>query len=131
MQPLLVRHIPDLFCGLELQTVELEERIPPQHLPSSFFLLLINFQSLDMFDEVNDIEWSPMCSTLFASVGKDGRLELWDLKKNNMLDPFATNGPSEGEILPSKTMIRFCNSASVVITGDVAGSVNVYRYLGK
>lgn len=84
-----------------------------------------------MFDEVNDIEWSPMCSTLFASVGKDGRLELWDLKKNNMLDPFATNGPSEGEIMPSKTMIRFCNSASVVITGDVAGSVNVYRYLGK
>jgi len=27
-------------------------------------------------------------------------------------------------------MTRFCNSASVIITGDVAGSVNVYRYLG-
>ena len=39
-------------------------------------------------DEINDIEWSPLCSTLFASVAKDGRLELWDLKKMNMLDPF-------------------------------------------
>jgi len=84
-----------------------------------------------MYDEVNDIEWSPMCSTMFASVGKDGRLELWDLKKNNMLDPFATEGKEEGEIIPSKTMVRFCNSANVVITGDVSGSVNLYRYMGK
>ena len=36
-----------------------------------------------MFEEVNDIEWSPLCSTLFSSVGKDGRLELWDLKEQN------------------------------------------------
>ncbi len=36
-----------------------------------------------------DVEWSPHCSTLFASVAKDGRLELWDLLKNNMLDPCA------------------------------------------
>ena len=49
-----------------------------------------------MFDEVTDVEWSPQCSTLFSSVGKDGRLELWDLKKNNMLDPFATDGISDG-----------------------------------
>lgn len=79
---------------------------------------------------MNDIEWSPLCSTLFASVGKDGRLELWDLKKMNMLDPFAKEVAPEGQILPSKTMVRFCNSASVIITGDTAGSVNVYRYMG-
>ena len=28
-------------------------------------------------------------------------------------------------------MTRFCNSASVIITCDVVGSVNVYRYLGN
>jgi WD40 repeat protein len=83
-----------------------------------------------MYDEVNDIEWSPLCSTLFASVGKDGRLELWDLKKMNMLDPFAKEVAPDNTTLPSKTMVRFCNSASVIVTGDVAGSVNVYRYLG-
>ena len=35
-----------------------------------------------------DIDWSPNCSTLFSLVAKDGRLEIWDLKKKNMLDPF-------------------------------------------
>jgi len=50
---------------------------------------IANFLSLDLFDEVMDIQWSPTCSTLFSSVCKDGRLELWDLEKNNMLDPFA------------------------------------------
>ena len=83
-----------------------------------------------MYDEVNDIEWSPLCSTLFASVGKDGRLELWDLKKMNMLDPFAKEVAPDNTTLPSKTMVRFRNSASVIVTGDVAGSVNVYRYMG-
>ena len=33
-----------------------------------------------------DSEWSPMNSCVFASVAKDGRLELWDLSKN-ILDP--------------------------------------------
>ena len=38
---------------------------------------LNHFQSLDLYDEVIDIEWSPNESTVFASVCKDGRLELW------------------------------------------------------
>lgn len=33
-----------------------------------------------------DIEWNPHISTVFASVCKDGRLELWDIEKNSM-DP--------------------------------------------
>lgn len=80
-----------------------------------------------MFDEVMDIEWSPHCSTLFSSVGKDGRLELWDLTKNNMLDPFAYDKPKEGEHFASKTTVSFCKGAPVIVTGDVAGDVNVYR----
>lgn len=43
-----------------------------------------SFLSLDLFDEVMDIEWSPNISTVFASVCKDGRLELWDLEKHNL-----------------------------------------------
>ena len=31
-----------------------------------------------------------------SSFIKDGRLELWDLTKNNMLDPFASVKPEEG-----------------------------------
>ena len=66
-----------------------------------------NLQSLDLYDEVLDTEWSPNSSTLFASVCKDGRLEMWDLCKNNMLDPFATVKPKDGEIWAAKTMVRF------------------------
>ncbi len=67
-----------------------------------------------------DIDWSPDCSTLFANVCKDGRLELWDLEKNNMLDPFYKISPNlqNNEIWPAKTMVRFCEGAPIIITGD-------------
>lgn len=74
-----------------------------------------------------DIDWSPYCSTLFASVCKDGRMELWDLEKNNMIDPF-TDIKKEG--LPSKTMVRFCQNAPVIATGDIDGDINCYRLFG-
>jgi len=83
-----------------------------------------------MLDEVMDAQWSPNCSTLFSSVGKDGRLELWDLTKNNMLDPFAFDKPKNGEIYPSKTMVSFGKEAPIIISGDVEGDVNVYRLQG-
>lgn len=89
-----------------------------------------SFKSLDLFDEVLDIEWNPNCSTLFASVCKDGRLELWDLAKNNMLDPFASDKPKDSFASP-KTMVRFCNGAPVLIAGDMAGDTNIYRLHGK
>lgn len=38
---------------------------------------LNSFQSLDIYDEVIDIEWSSNEATVFASVCKDGRVELW------------------------------------------------------
>jgi len=31
-----------------------------------------------------DVEWCPYVSTIFASVAKDGRLELWDLEHSTM-----------------------------------------------
>ncbi len=83
-----------------------------------------------MVDEVMDVEWSPHCSTLFANVSRDGRLELWDLKKS-MLDPFAFDKPKEGELFPAKTMVRFGIGGPIVVTGDIAGDTNVYRLMGK
>ena len=43
-----------------------------------------SFQSLDFYSEVLDIQWHPNISYVFASVAKDGRLELWDLDNNQM-----------------------------------------------
>jgi len=36
----------------------------------------------DIKEQVNDVEWSPFTSSLFAMVAEDGRIELWDLKNN-------------------------------------------------
>jgi WD40 repeat protein len=34
--------------------------------------------------QVNDISWSPKTSSVFASVAEDGRVEIWDLYRNNL-----------------------------------------------
>jgi dynein intermediate chain 4, axonemal len=34
--------------------------------------------------QVNDICWSPKTSSVFASVAEDGRVEIWDLHRNNL-----------------------------------------------
>lgn len=67
---------------------------------------------------------------LFASVCKDGRLELWDLSKNNMLDPFFTIMPEDSQIWPAKTMIRFAQNSPILVTGDARGDINAYRLFG-
>jgi hypothetical protein len=59
-----------------------------------------------------------------------GRVELWDLTKNNMLDPLAFDKPALGEKYASKTMINFCPGSPIITTGDVAGDINVYRLHG-
>ena len=32
--------------------------------------------------QVNDICWAPLTSSVFASVANDGRIEIWDLAIN-------------------------------------------------
>lgn len=77
-----------------------------------------------------DIEWSPYCSTLFASTAKDGRLELWDLTKNNMLDPIAEIKAKNDIFLPAKTMVKFSKGGQVIVTGDTSGDLSVFRLHG-
>jgi len=47
-----------------------------------------------------------------------------------MLDPFISDLPPEGEIWEPKTMVRFCKAAPIIITGDMGGTVNIYRLFG-
>jgi len=35
-------------------------------------------------EQVNDVVWSPNTSSVFASVANDGRIEIWDLFKDNL-----------------------------------------------
>ena len=88
--------------------------------------------NFNLREQVNDIEWSPQTSSVFASVANDGRIEIWDLFKDN-LQPQLTHfdKTSEGETINTpKTIVRFNPHAPVVLTGNLTGSVDVYRVNG-
>jgi WD40 repeat protein len=76
-----------------------------------------------------DIEWCPYISTVFASVAKDGRLELWDLD-NNIMDATISLKPKEDEIWNSKNVIKFSKENPVIFTGNSVGELDVYRLFG-
>lgn len=69
---------------------------------------------------------------MFASVANDGRIEIWDLKKDN-LAPVKTYFDKDGdgkEINTAKTVVRFSRNSPVLLAGSEDGKVGVYRTLG-
>ena len=83
-------------------------------------------------DQVNDIEWSPSTSSCFASVTNDGRVEVWDLKIDN-LGPIITyfDEDEDGKrVHTPKTIVKFSPTAPVILTGNLNGQVDVYRTRG-
>lgn len=85
-----------------------------------------------MKEQVNDIEWSPHTSSVFASVANDGRIEIWDLYKDNLgpvLAYFDKTSDGENITIP-KTVVRFSKNSPVILTGNMKGSVEVYRIKG-
>lgn len=94
-------------------------------------------RDLTLSEEVLDIEWSPYCSTLFASTAKDGRLELWDLNKKPM-DPIFIDwddADNKRKRNPLKTYIprtclKFSQKDPVLVTGHQNGEISVYRING-
>jgi len=82
---------------------------------------------------VNDVEWSPNTSSIFASVASDGRIEVWDLKRNNLspiLSHFDMEKDKVTKIEIPKTVVRWSKTSPVIMTGDAMGRVNVYRVNG-
>lgn len=74
-------------------------------------------------DQVNDIEWCPITSSVFASVANDGRIEVWDLKLDN-LNPKVTYFDKDDEgknINVPKTVVRFSATSPVLLTGNLKG----------
>ena len=82
--------------------------------------------------QVNDINWSPSTSSVFGSVTNDGRIEIWDLFKNNLgplVTHFDTNDDGSEDKTP-KTIVRFSSSCPVILSGNEKGEVDVYRSKG-
>lgn len=94
----------------------------------------------DLQQQVNDICWSPSTSSVFASVANDGRVEIWDLKKDSLAPqlthydrtvppPFDPKDDST-KIKTPKTVVKFSRASPVVLTGSIDGQVGVYRTYG-
>lgn len=87
---------------------------------------LMNFQSTDLTDAVNDVIWAPQDSTSFAAAMDDGRVELWDLSETQ-LDPIVVHYPQGIQNRRRRTCVRFAPTSPVLIAGDDKGSVDVMR----
>lgn len=87
---------------------------------------LLNFQSQDLFDAVNDVVWAPQNSTSFAAAMDDGRIELWDLAEKP-LDPIVVHYPQAEKPQRRRTCVRFSPNSPVLVAGDDQGSVDVMR----
>lgn len=85
-----------------------------------------------MKEQVNDINWSPTTSSVFASVANDGRIEIWDLKRD-VLNPVLTHFDKDAvlnEVHTPKTAVKFSRNSPVVLAGTDDGKVGVYRTHG-
>ena len=83
---------------------------------------------MDLTEQVNDIEWSPDTSSVFAMVADDGRIEIWDLKKDNLEPQLCFWDDDEDRKV--KTVVRWNNACPVLVTGNDQGTVDVYRHKG-
>mmetsp|Transcript_62157 Transcript_62157/g.182244 ORF Transcript_62157/g.182244 Transcript_62157/m.182244 type:complete len:851 (+) Transcript_62157:117-2669(+) len=87
---------------------------------------ILNFQSTDLQDAVNDVIWAPNNSTSFAAAMDDGRVELWDLSEKP-LDPLVVHYPQGQARARRRTVVRFSHNSPVLIAGDDKGCVDVMR----
>jgi WD40 repeat protein len=88
---------------------------------------LMTCHSMKTASQVNDIEWSPFTSTIFGGVFDDGRIEIWDLARQN-IEPILTYKSSETQKLnvPIKS-IKFSRSSQVVACGDADFDIDIFR----
>lgn len=87
---------------------------------------LLSLKSLDLMDEVYDVQWNPFSSTSFANVCKDGRLELWDISKKNFDPLYCFNDQSH----TARNCLVFSEMNPVIMTGDIKGTIQVFRHYG-
>ena len=84
---------------------------------------LLTIHSMDLTDAVNDIEWAPGLSTMFAGVADDGRVEVWDIAQST-LKPIIVK--TREDRVP-RTVVKFCKQFPVLISGDAGGVIDVFR----
>jgi len=93
-----------------------------------------------MESPVNNIDWCPFISTVFASCTKDGRIEIRDLNEFAQTAVITWERPKEWgqtpKTIPDKTTtvdyttLKFSPNNPVLIVGKSSGGVDVFRLVG-
>lgn len=89
------------------------------------FKPILTCKSMNKSSQINDIEWSPFTSTIFACVIDDGAIEIWDLAKQTT-DPIIVFPSKTGDVVSRRT-IKFSRSSQVIATGDSEFNIDIFR----
>ena len=84
---------------------------------------LLSCKSMKKTHQINDIEWSPYTSTIFACVIDDGTVEVWDLYRGSG-DPVAVERSANN--IPKKC-IKFSRNSKVIATGDSDFNIEIFK----
>lgn len=82
-----------------------------------------------MESPVNNIDWCPFISTVFASCTKDGRIEIRDLNEFVQNSVITWERPKEW-VDVDYTTLKFSPNNPVLIVGKSKGGVDVFRLVG-
>ena len=74
----------------------------------------------------NDLNWSPISSTVFAAAGSDGEVRIWDISLDTV-DPIAKLSPYDKKEL---TSIDWSPVLPVFITGNCSGVIYLTKVVG-
>lgn len=74
----------------------------------------------------NDVDWSPMSSTVFAAASSDGECRIWDVSLDSV-DPIATLKTSDKKEF---TCLDFAPDLPVFIAGNSVGVVQLAKVTG-
>ena len=75
-------------------------------------------------DYIMSAEWSPMNATVFASVSRDGHVEVWEID-HSALDPAIQLNTET-----SLSTVKFSPNGCVLLTGGNDGTIELYRIGG-
>jgi len=86
---------------------------------------ILTFQS--GHDYVMDVRWCPTNACVFATVSRDGRVEIWNLEESS-LDPVIRHKFTEKSKLLS--CVLFAPDSPVILSGGTDGRIDVFRVEG-
>jgi len=90
---------------------------------------LLTIKSEDMEAPVNNIDWCPFISTVFASCTKDGRIEIRDLNEFAQQAVITWERPADKQDV-DYTTLKFSPNNPVLIVGKSKNGVDVFRLVG-